>query len=106
MTDVTIEMLCLVLDIAVYVCILVVVRNKPYKTRVFERDEMTRKDYKLIAQAIKNINDKIVYMNNEKIDSRYVSKVLDDLVFYELGQALKEQNTNFNYVKFREACGF
>jgi hypothetical protein len=35
-TDVIVEMLCLVVDIAVYICILVVIGHKPYKTRVLK----------------------------------------------------------------------
>ena len=67
---------------------------------------ITRKDYELIAKAIKNVNDGIVYLNNETIDSRYVSKVLDILVHYELGQVFKANNPRFDSKRFREACGY
>jgi hypothetical protein len=66
---------------------------------------MTKKDYQLIAEAIKQINESIHYSKNTKIDSRLVTTVLDHLVYETLGQALKKDNPNFNYVKFYEACG-
>lgn len=81
--------------------IVVTVSNKAYRTG----EIMTRKDYELIAKAIKSINDGIVYLNNETIDSRYVSKVLDILVHDELEQVFKTDNPRFNSKRFREACG-
>ena len=66
---------------------------------------MTKKDYQLIAEAIKQINESIHYSKNTKIDSRLVTTILDHLVYEALGQALKKDNPNFNYVKFYEACG-
>ena len=37
-TSVIVKMLCLVVDIAVYIPIIVGIGNKPYKTKVFERE--------------------------------------------------------------------
>ena len=66
---------------------------------------MTKKDYQLIAKAIKQINEDSHYSKNTLIDSRLVTTVLDHLVYEALGQALKKDNPNFDYVKFYEACG-
>ena len=66
---------------------------------------MTKKDYQIIAKAIKQINEDIHYSKNTKIDSELVTAILDHLVHEALGQALRNDNPNFNFERFREACG-
>ena len=65
---------------------------------------MTKKDYELIAKAIRQINTDTHYFKNTLIDGRLVTTVLDHLVYEALGQELKKDNPNFDYVKFYEAC--
>lgn len=95
MTDVIVEMLCLVLDIAVYVCILVVIGHKPYETRVFERDEMTRKDYEKLAKMVR-----VHRQNDDGLNSATIASIADSLACI-----CEEDNPRFDRAKFFIYCG-
>ena len=65
---------------------------------------MTRKDFRLIAKAISEVNEDSYYNENKYIDSETVNKVLVHLV-YALSDKIKLENPRFNEYDFFDACG-
>lgn len=57
---------------------------------------MTRKDYKLIAEAIKTTR----YQLELPSDDKTLSLLIDNLSIQ-----LRQDNRNFDYSRFAEACG-
>ena len=59
---------------------------------------MTRKDYVALAEDIKNTMN---YFDGVQEPKRVLQILVSNFMEY-----LKEDNANFNSVKFAEACGF
>ena len=66
---------------------------------------MTRKDYKIIADAIRKSGDYFAetYKNDDMRDTMINLGI--GRIVCELQVALKEENPNFNTTIFRKACG-
>jgi hypothetical protein len=65
---------------------------------------MTRKDYKLLSQAIRNTRDVEIQMGAEGAKLQFVEVILSS-VAQQLSVLLGEENPNFNPELFFEACG-
>ena len=65
---------------------------------------MTKKDYKLIAEAI-SISSYFEYVDDGYDETPSKNTVIDfhDLIV-KLGMALEKENSNFNQYKFWDAC--
>ena len=75
---------------------MVLVGNKPYKTRVFERDEMmTRKSYEMMAKVIRRHR-----LDDNGTGSGMLASVTDSLVCI-----FEADNSRFNRARFFTACG-
>jgi hypothetical protein len=65
---------------------------------------MTRKDYKLLSQAIRNTRDVEIQMGAEGAKLQFVEVILSS-VAQQLSVLLGEENPNFKPELFFEACG-
>lgn len=65
---------------------------------------MTKKDYKLIAKAVVTARNTEIQMGAEGENLKIVNYALGTLVG-ELGKLLMEDNPQFDFDKFAEACG-
>ncbi|MEK6878583.1 MAG: hypothetical protein AABY22_03195 [Nanoarchaeota archaeon] len=62
---------------------------------------MTKKDYQLIARAIKkHYNDNLDYYSDYEQNAKL------SLLVAELAETLSKENSKFNKIKFCEACGY
>ena len=83
-------MLCFDLTNDFLGAIVVLVRNKPYRTG----ERMTRKDYEKIAQVMSEV------LNDNAEPSQWMGTV------NSLAHMLKQDNPRFDKHTFRDACGW
>ena len=65
---------------------------------------MTKKDYELIAQAIKDAKMLVINLNAHELTDKFRAGILQTQ--FNLSNAFAKENPRFNKVKFDVACSY